>query len=204
MPPWKVGEAPLGARAEGPPHAVIAKSLAKYARDRTRNGRELVDFMLQVMRGEPLPVRATRARRARYPQTPKVEHRLVAAQWLANRGWGKAKELVELTGDATTTPEQRLALLRRLSDDERATLRGLLAKALATPEAPGPSAARAQADLEPEDPVGPPEVGAPATHGRPRNVGRALAPEVVESELGQVEVESPADSPADLDKPAPA
>jgi hypothetical protein len=70
MPPWKVGEAPLGARADGPPHAVIAKSLAKYARERTRNGRELVDFMLQVMRGEPLPVRATRARRARRCSVP--------------------------------------------------------------------------------------------------------------------------------------
>jgi hypothetical protein len=202
MPPWKVGEAPLGARADGPPHAVIAKSLAKYARERTRNGRELVDFMLQVMRGEPLLVRATRARRARYPQTPKVEHRLIAAQWLADRGWGKAKELIELQGDAATTPEQRLALLRRLSDDERATLRGLLAKALATPDAPGPSDSRGAGDLEPHpaDGQAPLAHGAPLELGRPRNVGRALAPEL---EVAPAP-ESPAESPVDGDNPAPA
>jgi hypothetical protein len=103
----------------------------------------------------------------------------MAAQWLADRGWGKAKEIIELTGDAPATPEQRLALLRRLSDDERATLRGLLAKALATPDVPGPSDSRAAGDLEPEDhPVDgqpPLEAGAPATLGRPRNVGRAIA-----------------------------
>jgi hypothetical protein len=203
MPPWKPGESgnSIGVR-------VMARSLAAYARKRTQNGKELVDFMLDVMRGHPLPLAATRNKRsrARYPQTPKVEHRLVAAQWLADRGWGKAKELIELQGDATTTPEQRLALLRRLSDDERATLRGLLAKALATPEAPGPSDSRGAGDLEPHPADGPAPLapGAPLELGRPRNVGRALAPEVVEPELGQVEGASPADPPVERDNPAPA
>jgi hypothetical protein len=196
MPPWKPGES-----GNGFGHAVISRSLAAYARKRTRNGRELVDFMLHVMRGEPLPVRATRSHRARYPQTPKVEHRMVAAQWLADRGWGKAKELIELQGDATTTPEQRLALLRRLSDDERAQLRALLAKALATPEAPSTSSAAG--DLEPEP------AGAPLELGRPRNVGRALAPELeapgLEAALEPaLEPQSPAESPAAPDNPAPA
>jgi hypothetical protein len=194
MPPWKPGES-----GNGFGHAVISRSLAAYARKRTRNGRELVDFMLNVMRGEPLPVRATRSHRARYPQTPKVEHRMVAAQWLADRGWGKAKELIELQGDATTTPEQRLALLRRLSDDERAQLRALLAKALATPEAPGPLASSAAGDLEPEP------AGAPLELGRPRNVGRALVPELEVPDLeADLEPVSPAESPAAPDNPAPA
>jgi hypothetical protein len=192
MPPWKPGES-----GNGFGHAVISRSLAAYARKRTRNGRELVDFMLNVMRGEPLPVRATRSHRARYPQTPKVEHRMVAAQWLADRGWGKAKELIELQGDATTTPEQRLALLRRLSDDERAQLRALLAKALATPEAP--SASSAAGDQVPLD------QGAPLELGRPRNVGRALAPELEASDLeADLEPVSPAVSPVAPDNPAPA
>lgn len=130
--PWQPGQS-------GNPHGGGARTmrLATYARTRTKDGKKLVDFMLDVLEGKPLPLTASRAGRSRYPQTPKVEHRMVAAQWLADRGWGKAKELIELSGDATTTPEQRLALLRRLTDDERAQLRQLLAKALAS--APEPS-----------------------------------------------------------------
>jgi hypothetical protein len=194
MPPWKPGESGNGLGV-----AVTARGIAMYARKRTRNGKELVDFMLGVMRGEPLPVRATRNHRARYPQTPKVEHRMVAAQWLADRGWGKAKELIELQGDAPTTPEQRLALLRRLSDDERAQLRALLAKALASPptDSVGPSDSR-------EAPTAG-EAGAPELLGQPRNVGRALAPELEVSDLeADLEPVSPAVSPAAPDNPAPA
>jgi hypothetical protein len=155
---------------------VPGRRLATYARQATANGQELVDFMLQVMRGEPLPLKASRARRARYPQTPKIEHRLLAAQWLADRGWGRARELIELTGDSVTTPEQRLALLRQLSDEDRATLRQLLARAIAA----APIQAPAPVDLEP--------AGAPEDLGRPRNVARAIAPELQAPE-------SPAESP---------
>lgn len=179
----------------------MARSLAAYARKQTDNGRALVDFMLDVMLGKPLPLHATRDKRsrARYPQTPKVEHRLVAAQWLADRGWGKAKELIELQGDVATTPEQRLAILRRLSDDERAQLRTLLAKALATPPVSDASAEPvAPVDLEP---AGDLEAAHLETLGRPRNVGRALAPELEDDEHA---ADSPADPPADLDNPAPA
>ena len=126
-----------------------------------------------------------------------MEQRLIAVQWLADRGWGRAKELIEITGDQPATPEQRLALLRRLSDEERATLRALLAKALATPES-GPSVPSAvderQAPLEPLDDANAPlETGAPATLGRPRNVGRAIAQAL---ELPDLEVASPAEAPA--------
>jgi hypothetical protein len=99
--------------------------------------------------------------------------------------------------------EQRLALLRRVSDDERATLRGLLAKALATPEA-DPSDPRAASDLAPEDPPADGaalrEAGAPATLGRPRNVGRAIAQAL---ELPDPGPESPAESPAVPPDPTP-
>jgi hypothetical protein len=183
-PPWRPGESgnPLGVN-----RGVFA--LAAEIRRQTGQGQLLVEFYLDLFAGRPIPVPGGRAQR------PTLEHRHLAAQWLADRGWGKAKEIIELTGDAPATPEQRLALLRRLSDDERATLRGLLAKALATPEA-DPSDPRAASDLEPEDPpadgAAPREAGAPATLGRPRNVGRALAPE-----LPDPGAESPADPPAD-------
>jgi hypothetical protein len=103
--------------------------LAAYARKRTQNGKELVNFMLGVMRGQPLPVRATRNHRARYPQTPKVEHRMVAAQWLADRGWGRAKEIIELLDDRPGV--DRRALIAALSAEDRATLERLVDLALA-------------------------------------------------------------------------
>jgi hypothetical protein len=59
---------------------------------------------------------------------PTLDQRIDAAAWLADRGWGKAKETIELTGEAS--PAQRLELLKRLSEDERAQLRGLLQRAL--------------------------------------------------------------------------
>ena len=52
-----------------------------------------------------------------------------AANWLADRGWGRARETIELAGEETS-PADRLRMLRQLSDEERATLRGILTKAL--------------------------------------------------------------------------
>ena len=43
---------------------------------------------------------------------PTLDQRIDAAARLLDRGWGKAKEIIELTGEAS--PAQRLELLRRL------------------------------------------------------------------------------------------
>ncbi len=66
-----------------------------------------------------------------------------AAHWLADRG--KAKETIELTGEASTS--QRLEVLKRLTEDERDQLRSLLAKALERESAS--SATEPEAALEP-------------------------------------------------------
>jgi hypothetical protein len=189
-PPWQPGQSgnPLGVN-----RGVFA--LAAEIRRATGQGRRLVALYLAVAEGRLIPVPGGRA------QLPTLEQRLAAAAWLADRGWGRAKEILELQDDSSSQA-QRLALLRRLSGDERAQLRALLAKALATPDAPGPSDSSTQADLEPEDPAGALEAGAPATLGRPRNVGRASAPELVEDDT-PLRVESPAESPAGPDKSAP-
>jgi hypothetical protein len=180
-PPWQPGQSgnPLGVN-----RGVFA--LAAEIRRATGQGRRLVALYLAVAEGRLIPVPGGRAQR------PTLEQRLAAAAWLADRGWGRAKEIIELQ-DESSSQAQRLALLRRLSDDERETLRGLLAKALATPDAPGPSDSNAEGNLEPE-PAGALEVGAPATLGRPRNVGRASAPELVEDDT-PLRVESPAGPP---------
>jgi hypothetical protein len=88
------------------------------------------------MRGEPIKMPAKVIRRGPRGKKmigvqyirPTLDQRIDAAAWLADRGWGKAKETIELTGEAT--PAQRLELLRRLSESEREQLRGLLQRAL--------------------------------------------------------------------------
>jgi hypothetical protein len=52
-----------------------------------------------------------------------------AANWLADRGWGKAPETIELAGEVSPK-EARRALLSRLSDEERATLRAIVQRAV--------------------------------------------------------------------------
>ena len=116
--------------------------MATLIRRTSGAGAELVAFFFAVLRGEPISRPGSPK-----PHRPTLDQRIAAAQWLADRGWGKAKELVELTGDAPPTAEQRLAVLRRLSDDERAQLGALLAKALATPD-PEPASSSPAVDLE--------------------------------------------------------
>ena len=58
------------------------KGLAERVRQETRDGAELVTFMLRVLRGRKQPTR----------------YRLEAAAWLADRGFGKALQQMELSG----------------------------------------------------------------------------------------------------------
>jgi hypothetical protein len=56
------------------------KGLAALVREQTKDGQELVRFMLGVLRGRKTPLRL----------------RMEAAAWLADRGFGKALQQVEL------------------------------------------------------------------------------------------------------------
>lgn len=58
------------------------KGLAELVRAETKQGAELVAFMLRVLRGRKQPLR----------------YRLEAAAWLADRGFGKALQQVEVGG----------------------------------------------------------------------------------------------------------
>lgn len=58
------------------------KGLAELVRRETKDGAELVRFMLRVLRGQKQPLR----------------YRLEAAAWLADRGFGKALQQMELSG----------------------------------------------------------------------------------------------------------
>jgi hypothetical protein len=117
--------------------------LAAQVRHVTSNGTELAEFLLAVVRGEAIPV--SPSGRTAQPQRPTLAHRLTAVEMLLNRGWGRARETLELLGDSPAQQQQmRRALLASLTDDERAELRTLLTRAIArtaaAPEAAMPEA----------------------------------------------------------------
>lgn len=58
------------------------RGLMELVRRETKDGAELVRFMLRVLRGQKQPMR----------------YRLEAAAWLADRGFGKALQQMELSG----------------------------------------------------------------------------------------------------------
>ena len=60
------------------------KGLASYIRDTTDGGREMVDLMVAVMRGETVD-----------GKKPKVRDRMDAVSWLADRGFGRAIAQIE-------------------------------------------------------------------------------------------------------------
>jgi hypothetical protein len=109
-------------------HGFHSHSLAAQIRRESGNGAELMRFFFSVMRGEGI-----RMGKRGPMRTPKIEHRLAAAVWLAERGWGKAREFIELS-NASENPE-RLELLRKLSDEDRAQMRAILQRALGSIDA---------------------------------------------------------------------
>jgi hypothetical protein len=147
-PPWRPGQSgnPSG-------HNVSFWTLAAQIRRASGDGQEIVDFLFAVMRGGPIVVPGRRA-----PLVPRLEHRMQAAVWLADRGWGKARDTIELKDeeDEKVSRERRLAIVRAMTEDERAQLRELLERAQARIESQAASAA--PAPLEPEARL-PPHVG---------------------------------------------
>jgi hypothetical protein len=95
----------------------FASELARLAIARTNNGADLVDLFVTVMRGDAIRVGRTRRR-------PNLHERMTAAMWLADRGWGRAKEMVEILDEHT--PDERRALVRVMTPEERRQLRVLL------------------------------------------------------------------------------
>jgi hypothetical protein len=81
-PPWRPGQTgnPRGG-------AVALLNLARRIRRASGEGQELVDFYFAVMRGQPIAVPGRRN-----PLVPTLDHRMHAASWLADRGWGRARE----------------------------------------------------------------------------------------------------------------
>ena len=89
-----------------------ALALAPRVRDGTRNGQDLIDFALAVFHGDEDVVGAG---------VPLAD-RWRALEWLADRGYGKAAQIIELVAQpsgidlARLTPSQIESLERLLAD----------------------------------------------------------------------------------------
>jgi len=101
------------------------RRLAAEIRERTDNGRTLVDFALAVFEGKkPEGVQ----------KTPSLQLRWQALEWLANRGFGKAVDIVHLEVTASEAPPidfsrlspKELETFERLLDAASGEDRGLL------------------------------------------------------------------------------
>jgi hypothetical protein len=111
--PWVKGQS---GNALGRPKGRSQSELARYIRTQTKQGCELVDFALSVLRGTA-EIRVAKAIEnpdgTRTLQAvmvpPPMEDRIDARNWLADRGWGKAVETIELIEDASAGPVDTLA-----------------------------------------------------------------------------------------------
>jgi hypothetical protein len=128
------------------------KGFANLIREQTEDGAELVRIALETLRGTlqrrewmgasegPLEV----------VTTPSVKDSLDALKWLADRGWGKAVETVELSGpDGQPLQSETKVTHAPLNPERIANVLGVLARAgiVATPGAIGEPAKPPDAEV---------------------------------------------------------
>lgn len=122
----------------------MAQLLAKE----TRDGQEIVSFALGVLRGRTVEPPKGKAKHPRV-KVWSEKSRLWAAEWCADRLWGKAKQVVELEHGKPAAPPLNYDAL---TDAEVDALDQLLSKAMARPADLVPALpAPAQADAIPAE-----------------------------------------------------
>ena len=125
--PWQPGQSgnPRGA-------GVHTLKLAAQIRQISDGGREMIELLFSVMRGEPLPMagRTPKGRRHGPPLYPSPELRVRCAEILLDRGWGRAKEILEVLEAEAESRQQRRMLISEMTPEERDQLRALLQQAL--------------------------------------------------------------------------
>lgn len=94
------------------------KGFAALIREKTKDGLELVELSLQVMRGELTVTRYTLEGES-YEASPSVKDRLQAMEWLADRGFGKAIETMRVEGEgADLVATIAIAIARKFHEPE--------------------------------------------------------------------------------------
>ena len=79
------------------------KGLERIIREQTKDGSEIVRVFLSVFNGEVQPD----------GNLPSTKDRMQAAEWLTERGYGKVKDQVELSGDAVSPVTMLVAAVNK-------------------------------------------------------------------------------------------
>lgn len=126
---WKPGQSgnPGGKR---PAALKLAQILAKE----TKDGQEIVEFVLGVLRGRTTeaPIGNGKRKRIKYWGD---KSRIWAAEWCGDRLWGKAKQVIELES-GTSQPQADYATL---SDSDLAELERIMTKTITVGDQPDPA-----------------------------------------------------------------
>lgn len=118
-----------------------AAEIARLIRDRTRNGEELVEFALAVLRGR-LPEPSADGSDSTFVSVPDdAKSRMFALQWLSDRGLGKPLQDIDIiiSGSADLAPQDQgmLDALKLSPHARRIRAEELRAKMHALPEPDG-------------------------------------------------------------------
>ena len=79
------------------------KSLAAFVRSQSKDGKDLVIIMLQIAKGK-LKVPVFDASGVRVDKLPSHSDRMEAVRWLADRGFGKVADVIDLATSQASGP----------------------------------------------------------------------------------------------------
>jgi hypothetical protein len=74
------------------------RGFVAYVKEQTQDGKEMVDLMVSVMRGEPQPTvlkTSPTGEETVVLKIPSIETRMLASGWLADRAFGKPAQKLE-------------------------------------------------------------------------------------------------------------
>ena len=119
---WKKGQSGNpGGRPRG------FKGLAKYIQNHTNDGQELIDFMLKLLRGETIGTKMIDGETSLpVVHTPSLSDRIGAAGWLADRGFGKPVQSVELADVSADGSKLVLPDIDSMDTDKLKQIEGIL------------------------------------------------------------------------------
>jgi len=119
---WKKGQSGNpGGRPRG------FKGLAKYIQNHTKDGQELVDFMMKILRGQIIETDLLDADTGLpVVHAPKLQDRIGAAGWLADRGFGKPVQSVELADVSADGSKLVLPDIDSMDTDKLKQIEGIL------------------------------------------------------------------------------
>lgn len=129
-----------------------ALKLAAMLAKETRDGREIVEFVLGVLRGKTVEEPAKVDENGKVVTPEKIKRwsdksRHWAADWASDRLWGKAKQVIELDGG----PSAPVANYDALSDEDLANLERIMTKAVSSAAQKPPAALGITGEVIPVD-----------------------------------------------------